>query len=129
MRRAILTLAAGFAITGAAASASRVAPVPSRLSGVIFFSCITTNAGIKVDEEIYKIDFANRQVNNKPVDIKEDDISIEWAPPRSINKPDRRAIPDFSGTYVLDRYSGKLSQKFIFSGMLTTCSVAGRRKF
>lgn len=109
---------------------SLAAAVPSKLSGVIVMSCVTTDAGAKVDEEIYKIDFVKKQVNNEPVEFEISDINLGWK--RVFEKRAPGAPLDFSTyTYdyhiVINRYSGKLERGS--SGRLTICRVAGARKF
>lgn len=112
---------------------SLAAAVPSRLSGVIVMSCVTTDAGAKVDEEIYKIDFIKKQVNNEPVIFEISDISLGWK--RVFEKPTPGAPPTFhqfsKGTrFVVNRYSGKLEDQVVAkSRELTVCRVAGARKF
>ncbi len=110
--------------------ASLAAAVPSKLSGVIVMSCVTTAAGAKVDEEIYKIDFVKKQVNNEPVEFDISDIALGWK--RVFEKRAPGAPLDFSKyTYdyhiVINRYSGKLERGS--SGRLTICRGAGARKF
>ena len=113
--------------------ASLAAAVPSKLSGVIVMSCVTTAAGAKVDEEIYKIDFVKKQVNNEPVEFEISDISLGWK--RVYEKTAPGAPLDFSkytkGTRILiNRYSGKLEDlNVVKSRELTVCRVAGARKF
>ncbi len=113
--------------------ASRAAAVPSKLSGVIVMSCVTTAAGAKVDEEIYKIDFVKKQVNNEPVEFEISDISLGWK--RIAEKRPLGSPPTFNqftkGTQiVISRYSGKLEDRIVAkSGELTICRVAGARKF
>ena len=112
---------------------SLAAAVPSKLSGVIVMSCVTTAAGAKVDEEIYKIDFVKKQVNNEPVVFEISDISLGWT--RFFEEPSPFGpvkMPKFSkGTRILiNRYSGKLEDlNVVTSGELTVCRVAGARKF
>lgn len=110
--------------------ASLAAAVPSKLSGVIVMSCVTTAAGVKVDEEIYKIDFVKKQVNNEPVEFEISDITLGWK--RVFEKRAPGAPLDFSkyrSDYhiVINRYSGKLERDS--SARLTLCRVAGARKF
>jgi hypothetical protein len=111
--------------------ASGAAAVPSKLSGVIVMSCVTTDAGAKVDEEIYKIDFVKKQVNNEPVEFEISDIKLTW---RTVSKQsvtdeyEKYSVPP---SVVINRYSGKL-ESFFDSGVskrLTVCRVAGARKF
>lgn len=107
--------------------ASLAAAVPSKLSGVIVMSCVTTDAGAKVDEEIYKIDFVKKQVNNRSVEFEITDISLGWTylPKRT----DGRI--DIDGSAAINRYSGKLESGIQWSNSkrLTVCRVAGARKF
>jgi hypothetical protein len=100
--------------------------IPSRLSGVIIFSCITTDAGAKVDEEIYIIDFSKKRVNDQPADLQVTGSEIIW---RKLDKPTHGSI-DLSGRSI-NRYSGKLDDGFRWNGSkrLTVCHVADRRKF
>lgn len=107
--------------------ASRAAAVPSKLSGVIVMSCVTTAAGAKVDEEIYKIDFVKKQVNNEPVEFEISDISLGWK--RVYEKTENPSWLDkyYSPPVAINRYSGKLERGS--SGRLTLCRVAGARKF
>ena len=113
--------------------ASLAAAVPSKLSGVIVMSCVTTVAGAKVDEEIYKIDFVKKQVNNEPVEFEISDITLGWK--RVLEKPSPGTPPMFhrfsKGTQIaINRYSGKLEDRMVVtSGELTVCRVAGARKF
>ena len=113
--------------------ASLAAVVPSKLSGVIVMSCVTTAAGAKVDEEIYKIDFVKKQVNNEPVEFEISDISLGWK--RVFEKPTPGTPPMFhrfsKGTQIaINRYSGKLEDRMVVtSGELTVCRVAGARRF
>jgi len=107
--------------------ASLAAAVPSKLSGVIVMSCVTTAAGTKVDEEIYKIDFVKKQVNNEPVIFEISDVALTW---RSVSKqsvPDEYEKYSVPSSVVINRYSGKLQRGS--SGRLTLCRVAGARKF
>ena len=109
--------------------ASLAAAVPSKLSGVIVMSCVTTAAGAKVDEEIYKIDFVKKQVNNEPVEFEISDIKLKWRTV-SPDEYDKYSVP---ASVVINRYSGKL-EYFFNSGVwvskrLTVCRVAGARKF
>ena len=107
--------------------ASLAAAVPSKLSGVIVMSCITTSAGAKVDEKIYKIDFVKKQVNNEPVEFEISDISLGWK--WIFEKTEAPAWWDnyFSPPVVINRYRGKLERGS--SGRFTVCRVAGARKF
>ena len=107
--------------------ASLATAVPSKLSGVIVMSCVTTAAGAKVDEEIYKIDFVKKQVNNEPVEFEISDISLGWK--RIFEKTEAPAWwdKDLLPPVVINRYSGKLERGS--SGRLTLCRVAGARKF
>ena len=107
--------------------ASLAAAVPSKLSSVIVMSCVTTDSGAKVDEEIYKIDFVKRQVNNEPVEFEISDISLGWK--WIFEKTEAPSWWDnyFSPPVVINRYSGKLERGS--SGRLTLCRVAGARKF
>ena len=107
--------------------ASLAAAVPSKLSGVIVMSCVTTAAGAKVDEEIYKIDFVKKQVNNEPVEFAISDISLGWK--RVYEKTETPSWLDqyYSPPVAINRYSGKLERGS--SGRLTLCRVAGARKF
>jgi hypothetical protein len=113
--------------------ASLAAAVPSKLSGVIVMSCVTTAAGTKVDEEIYKIDFVKRQVNNEPVEFEISDIKLGWE--EFFEKPSPYGPLKFpkltKGTRILiNRYSGKLEDlNGVKSRELTVCRVAGARKF
>jgi hypothetical protein len=107
--------------------ASLTAAVPSKLYGVIVMSCVTTAAGAKVDEEIYKIDFVKKQVNNKPVEFEITDISLGWT---YLPKRTGGGI-DIDGSAAINRYSGKLESGIQWSNSkrLTVCRVAGARKF
>lgn len=107
--------------------ASLAAAVPSKLSGVIVMSCVTTAAGAKVDEEIYKIDFVKKLVNNEAVEFEISDISLGWK-----RVYDKAEAPSWLDKYAsppvaINRYSGK--REGGFSGRLTLCRVAGARKF
>lgn len=102
-------------------------PVPNSLTGVIVFSCVTTEAGNKVDEEIYKIDFAKKQVNSRSVEFEISDMSLGW-----IYLPKRTdGRIDIYGRAAINRYSGKLESGIQWdnSKRITICSVVGRRKF
>ena len=114
-------------VTVLSPQASLAAAVPSKLSGVIVMSCVTTDAGAKVDEEIYKIDFVKKQVNNRSVEFEITDISLGWTylPKRT----DGRI--DIDGSAAINRYSGKLESGIQWSNSkrLTVCRVAGARKF
>ena len=110
---------------------SLAAAVPSRLSGVIVMSCVTTDAGAKVDEEIYKIDFVKKQVNNEPVEFEISDIKLTWRTVSKQSVPDEYEKYSVPPSVVINRYSGKL-ESFLSSGVskrLTVCRVAGARKF
>ncbi len=107
--------------------ASLAAAVPSKLSGVIVMSCVTTAAGAKVDEEIYKIDFVKKQVNNEPVEFQISDVALTWRPVWNKSVPDEYAKFSVPASVVINRYSGKRESGF--SGRLTICRVAGARKF
>jgi hypothetical protein len=114
--------------------ASLAAAVPSKLSGVIVMSCVTTDAGAKVDEEIYKIDFVKKQVNNEPVELEISDISLVWFPMHKEAHPGVTLNPAAFGgeLYVtINRYSGVLKRgvRSENSKRLTVCRVAGARKF
>lgn len=121
-------------ISGVTLQIAAASVAPDDLSGVVIFSCVTTVHGSKVDEATYKIDFAKQQVNNEPVDITVDDMFIRWSSkksslPRANDGP--QSPPTFTGSWgdmSLDRFSGKLDSGAMRSG-LTTCRVAGRRKF
>jgi hypothetical protein len=106
---------------------SLAAAVPSKLSGVIVMSCVTTDAGAKVDEEIYKIDFVKKRVNNRPVEFEITDISLGWT---YLPKRTDGGI-DLDGGDAINRYSGKLTSGIQWSNSkrLTVCRVAGARKF
>ena len=111
--------------------ASRAAAVPSKLSGVIVMSCVTTDAGAKVDEEIHKIDFLKKQVNNEPVEFEISDIKLTWRTVSKQSVPDEYEKYSVPPSVVINRYSGKL-ESFFDSGVskrLTVCRVAGARKF
>jgi hypothetical protein len=114
--------------------ASRAAAVPSKLSGVIVMSCVTTDAGAKVDEEIYKIDFVKKQVNNEPVEFEISDISLVWFPMLKTELSGVTLNPAAYGGELhitINRYSGIL-KRGVRSGnskRLTVCRVAGARKF
>jgi hypothetical protein len=107
--------------------------VPSKLSGVIVMSCVITDAGAKVDEEIHKIDFLKKQVNNEPVEFEISDIKLGWE--EFFEKPSPYGPLKFpkltKGTRILiNRYSGKLEDlNGVKSRELTVCRVAGARKF
>ena len=106
---------------------SLAAAVPSKLSGVIVMSCVTTAAGANVDEEIYKIDFVKKQVNNEPVEFEISDITLGW---KRVSEKRAPGEPlEFSEYYhvVINRYSGKLEKDS--SGGLTICRAASARKF
>lgn len=113
--------------------ASLAAAVPSKLSGVIVMSCVTTDAGAKVDEEIYKIDFVKKQVNNEPVEFEIGDISLGWT--GFFEEPSPFGPLKFpklnkSTRILINRYSGKLEDlNVVKSRDLTVCRVAGTRKF
>jgi hypothetical protein len=111
--------------------ASRAAAVPSKLSGVIVMSCVITDAGAKVDEEIHKIDFLKKQVNNEPVEFEISDIKLTWRTVSKQSVPDEYEKYSVPPSVVINRYSGKL-ESFFDSGVskrLTVCRVAGARKF
>ncbi len=102
-------------------------PLPSTLSGVIVFSCATTDAGVKVDEEVYKVDFSKQQVNNRLVEFEITDLELKWAYlPKRV---DGRI--DIHGQATINRYSGVLTSGIEWnnSKRLTVCRVAGRPKF
>lgn len=107
--------------------ASLAAAVPSKLSGVIVMSCVTTDAGAKVDEEIYKINFVKKQVNNRSVEFEITDISLGWT---YLPKRTDGGI-DIDASAAINRYSGKLESGIQWSNSkrLTVCRVAGARKF
>jgi len=115
---------------------SLAAAVPSKLSGVIVMSCVTTDAGAKVDEEIYKIDFVKKQVNNEPVEFEISDISLAWNRLKNQevepwDRPKHREVIQMGRYISINRYSGKLESFFSggVSKRLTVCRVAGARKF
>lgn len=107
--------------------ASRAVAVASKLSGVIVMSCVTADAGAKVDEEIYKIDFVKKQVNNRSVEFEITDISLGWT---YLPKRTDGGI-DIDASAAINRYSGKLESGIQWSNSkrLTVCRVAGARKF
>lgn len=115
---------------------SLAAAVPSKLSGVIVMSCVTTDAGVKVDEDIYKIDFVKKQVNNEPVEFVISDISLAWNRLKKHevepwDRPNRREVIQMGRYISINRYSGKLESGFSggVSKRLTVCRVAASRKF
>ncbi len=114
--------------------ASLAAAVPSKLSGVIVMSCVTTAAGAKVDEEIYKIDFVKKQVNNEHVEFEISDIALVWFPKLKGGRPGVTLNPAAYGGELhvtINRYSGVLKRGVLSanSKRLTVCRVAGARKF
>jgi hypothetical protein len=113
--------------------ASLAAAVPSKLSGVIVMSCVTTAAGAKIDEEIYKIDFVKKQVNNEPVIFEISDITLGWTGFFEEPSPFGPVkIPKLTkgARILINRYSGKLDDlNEVKSRELTFCRVAGARKF
>ena len=117
------------ALSSLVSHAAYAAPLPSKLTGVIIFSCITTQRGVKINQQTYKVDFQRNQVNNKPVEMQIDDLAIKWGPKKSV-----AAIPGEPLTFdewiwhSIDRFSGKLDLETNGSD-LTICHIAGRRKF
>lgn len=117
------------AVISLASQSAFAEQLPSKLTGVIIFSCVTMQRGSKIDEQTYKVDFSRSQVNNAPVDIRVDDLSIKWEPKKSISKNKGEPL-NFDNWiwHSIDRFSGKLDREVSGSG-LTFCRVAGRRKF
>lgn len=126
MRKLISAVAAFSSLLSQAAYAK---PLPTKLTGVIIFSCVTMQRGVKIDAETFKIDFSKKLVNNRPVEMRVDDLSIKWGPKKSAD-PNEGEPPSFDEWiwHSVDRFSGKLVRETNGSD-LTICHVAGHRKF
>jgi hypothetical protein len=113
--------AALIAISPQVTSAS--ARMPSTLKGVIVFSCVWTQRGSKVDEQIFKIDFVNRTVNDIRVKLTVDQEKIHWSP------GEKDGPWNYYGTHWINRYSGKLEGLTDQGIEVYFCHIAGKRKF
>lgn len=100
---------------------------PNKLVGTVVMSCVTAVKGAIVDRDVFKIDFTNKMVNNQPVRLVVDDVSINWS-----------ALPETSWSrgdtfdYSINRFNGKLSKgrNFVPIPMsVSSCQITQTRKF
>lgn len=111
-------------------SATAATPTPSRLEGVVIMNCVTTLKGQIVGKDAFKIDFANKMVNNRPVDLIVDDVSINWNE-RANDAYDRAGARRYPYDFSISRINGELQKaRYIAIPLaVSNCQITQNRRF